>query len=408
MLTKDLLKYKTKKGAIFPEFIPSEDHEALKIAEDMSKIACEGKTLCLSQIEKKWEDAGCDVSRWYPGFKKLLVDRMQWEEVDDSWMKKRWELIREAQSLRMESLLPDLSSFQEAFADSQMTPFTQLAQHLYKDLPEYRCLVDFELFKGCELIHRYNCAQVQGLLIRAQQLKLEIPRKTSIEDKRALFRMLKFHRLIATIDEGEKSRKDEIVIKIDGPLSVVQNRQKYGTKIANFFPWVLHLDKWQISADIEFVQKKKKFTLEISHRTKIVSHYKRFTSYVPEEISCFFENFKKSAEEWDLLPGEDLLNLGKESYCFPDMIFQHKVSKKKVYFELFHKWHKSALIDRLAVLEDNVNHHLVLGVDRNLASGKQFKNMLGESRWFQENGVLFKDFPSVKALSEVLRQKTPM
>ena len=43
---------------------------------------------------------------------------------------------------------------------------------LYSDLPEHRKILSFEVLAPEALLHRYNCAQIQGLILRSSNSRV--------------------------------------------------------------------------------------------------------------------------------------------------------------------------------------------------------------------------------------------
>ena len=100
-----------------------------------------------------------------------------------------------------------------------------------------------------ELLHRYNCAQVQGLLLRSESLMLTLP-ESGPAKLRQLLKYLRFNELLAKIVRDTKKNSKTLILKIDGPLSLFVQTQKYGLNLANFFAAVLLQPKWKIDAQM--------------------------------------------------------------------------------------------------------------------------------------------------------------
>ena len=86
------------------------------------------------------------------------------------------------------------------------------------------------------LLHRYNVALAQAILLRCTAMEVRIWGETPARF-RQLFRAVKFHRLICTIHE---TRGNSYTLKLDGPLSLFSSTQKYGLQLALFLPTLLH------------------------------------------------------------------------------------------------------------------------------------------------------------------------
>ena len=269
---------------------------------------------------------------------------------------------------------------------------SSLSETLYADLPDFRVLKNYKAYSADGLIDRYNCAQIQGLLIRSKRIKFKIYKSSKVE-KRRLIQKLRFLGLMADISVNG----DEMVLEVSGPMSIFDGANAYGLKIANFFPYILLFQKWSLEADVEI--SRKRLSLEVDSKKKISSHYKDFTGHIPEEyekISLMIDKAKAN-DGWKAQVCEDFLNLGQESYCFPDMEFS-KDSSEKVYMEIFHKWHFAELKRRLSVLEKSSPKPLVLAVQKNLTKKDGLDKRLEKLAENGAQGITIFGFPTAKAV----------
>lgn len=399
MLTKDLLKYKIRKGELFPEFLSPSSEGPYKLAELVLAGLIDAKGLSLAELERRWDDSGVSLYSQGAGFKKVVLDQMDWQEPDDLWHEKRLELLLEAQSQRQEHLYPEKEAFQESFAEMKGQSYPELARQLYQDLPEERPVRSTPDFIPETLISRYNCALAQSLLIRCSELRLHLF-DMGVSDLRKLFQSLRFHQLVAEFEPGYE-KGSELRLIISGPLSVLEGAQKYGLKLANFLPRILLCKKWHLSAVIEPGTGKKSAVLNLSHESGLRSHYKEKLSYTPEEFREFYQRFNDESPEWKVSDGTEFIHLGDQSWCFPDFEFRHP-SGKTVHLELFHKWHQGSLPSRIKVLKKNPARNLLLGVCRSLSKKSELKKLLEESEWFQNQGIFFREFPTVKSILTIL------
>ena len=113
MLTKDLLKFKTRKGELFPEFLSPASEGPQKLATLLISGLNEATGLSRAELERRWDDLGAGLFAWSGGFKKVILDQVSWQEPDDSWPEQRMQLILEAQAHRRETLFPAKEAFQE-------------------------------------------------------------------------------------------------------------------------------------------------------------------------------------------------------------------------------------------------------------------------------------------------------
>ena len=269
-----------------------------------------------------------------------------------------------------------------------------LSHQLYSDLPPFQKVIKFRKINGEALLHRYNCAQVQGLLLRSEKIKLNLPESSSA-NLRQLLKYLRFNKLLVKISFKNKKSKS-IDMQIDGPLSMFLHTQKYGLNLANFFPAVLHQPEWKLDATIR-IYKNRTYFLELDQSCGIRSHLKQFLAYVPEEILKLEQHVAKKLPDWTLSSSNDFVPLSGENICFPDYHFKH-VSGRKVSLELFHNWHSATLINRLTQLDAQKKAPLLIGINRDLLKNNDVANKLESSFYFSRFGFLFRDVPTTAML----------
>jgi len=396
MLTKDLLRYRNRKDRVYPTLVDPQDAGLLRVAEGMIAIFQRHVGRRLSELD---EELNCSELGQHPhaaGLRKLLLDRSSEVEDDGAVALRREQLLAQAQKLREEVSFASLLEFQEAFAKAQGSTISLLQEQLYADLPDFRVLEEFETIAATALLHKYNCAQIQGLLMMAEDVEIQI-KNPSLEERRSFFRSLKFQRLMTEIIVGEDAR--DIRCKLSGPLRIFQNAQSYGLRLAQFFPYVLHLKKWSLVAGLKV--KGKYFSLELDQKVGIESHYKKMSVFIPPEITSFIDSFNERGGTYKASVGIDHVPIGQQSYCFPDVTF---VTAKgaKVHLEIFHRWHAGQLGARLNALDQIGLRGLLVGVAEEIAKSTEVSQQLASSTWFKDCGFTFKTVPTPKSVAAAL------
>ena len=402
MLTKCLLKYKIKKGELFPEFVSPSSEGPYRLAQLLLNGLHQAIGLSLAELERRWDDLGAGLYGQSAGFRKILLDHVNWQDTDEHWPEERLALLLEAQKLRQETLFPAKEAFQETFSETNETTFPRLARQLYKDLPEERPLKTVPDFTPETLINRYNCALAQSLIQRSKGISLKLFHMKT-EELRPLFQSLKFHQLVAEFEPGFE-KGTELRLFIDGPLSILDSAQSYGIRLANFFPHILLCNRWEISAEVSSGQGGKTALLKLSNESGLKSHYRTHRAYIPEEFKDFCNRFNNESEDWKVCEGPGFLHIGGQSWCFPDLEFSHK-NGEKILMELFHRWHKGPLSGRIRALKKNPARNLLLGVQRNLLKDRELLLLSEESEWFKQYSLFFRDFPTVKSVLSALGQQ---
>ncbi|MBC7533638.1 MAG: DUF790 family protein [Oligoflexus sp.] len=394
MLTKDLLKYTVRTDKIFPKYVKPNDAEALGFAKHLVEVYASAKGQKQQNLLDRLKQHPKSGSPLFNGLSKLLEDRCAFADSENELEEQRWELFTKAKDLRNSGLM-SISDFQNAMVScSGATSFAQVESQLYGDLPEFRVVQDFEPIDPVDLVHRYNASQIQGLILRSRSLSIIVRDKDAIKKRRFLQR-LKFWRLLAEIDESA----DELKINLSGPLSLFDKSATYGNRLSNFFPNILLMDKWEIKAEVKIGEKV--LGLELDSSKPIKSHYGGFKGYIPAEFKEFINIFNALTEDqrkgWVAIEGEDVLNLGQQSYSVPDFSFQNKKGKR-IHLELFHKWHEMQLKQRVESLKQSSCDELILGVSGELMGPEKVTEMLGKSRASKAKIFSFKRFPTPKAI----------
>ena len=404
MLTKDLVKFRKQGKYVRPNFIATDNSALLQIAEDLLIVYHgqeEGENLTRGEIEELVEPVlkshrDLKLTR---GFNKLILDRCEFSQAEDfDYPTQRREIFLKAAEL----LKQGVENHEEYH--KKMTKNSEFARHdIFADLPENETLTKCKKLFPRELLERYNCAQVQGLLFHASEMEVKVSSPDPAELRR-LFKYLKFFRLLAEIKQlkSPAGEKDTIVmqLKISGPASMLENSRKYGLQLAVFFPAICALQKWQLKADVKLTNKI--YRLNLDETTNLVSHYRNFSAYIPEEIVMFHRLFKEKINDWKISGETPFIKTQKQEIVFPDLNFQNK-DGKIIHLELFHRWHRGALLKRLEFCEANPDLPLLLGVDRALLKG-DLTQLLENSSYFQQKGFLFRDFPGVARVNKLLEE----
>lgn len=402
MLTKDLVRFKVKGTALKPEFIDPSNERLLPIAEQLIDVYrhSEGKARAeLEEASKLVADAADISGILARGLEKLLMDRVDFETgADEDLMAWRQDLfLKTSQALGTQEF-GSLAEYHKVLEEAAGQPHTELAQRLFIDLPENQPVTRFRTLSAERLLHRYNCALVQWLLLHCHALTIETT-QTDAKAWRQFFRRLRFHQLLADIRQP-KRKKGVFQITVDGPLSLFLQTKKYGLSLANFFPAVLHLEDWKLKAEVQ-IGKRKPRTLKLDQTCGIRPISSQFLAHVPEEIRMFQALFAKNEEGWTIEPANAFVLLEGDHYGFPDFTLSHS-SGTEIAMELFHPWHGGQLIQRLDQLDSRDEVSLLVGVDKRLLKDEGIAARLEESPYFKSYGFRFRDMPSPKDVLKLL------
>jgi predicted nuclease of restriction endonuclease-like RecB superfamily len=238
----------------------------------------------------------------------------------------------------------------------------EIERGMFADLDENQVVLGLEVPSPTWLLHRYNIALVQGLLLHARQVTISIT-KPAPKHLRQLFRHIKFQQLMYRIrptDEG-------VVITLDGPASLFGLSTRYGMSLANFFPAVpLQPGPWTLTAELKYRRRNR--PMVIGHEHGLVSHLPDTGTWQSREELWLEERFRKLDSDWTIQPGSEVLNLGGESVVVPDFTFRS--GDRVAHLEVVGVWRKAYLDKRLRLLAEHGHPNLILAVNRRLLGDK--------------------------------------
>lgn len=407
MLTKDLLRYKIQKGQIYPQFVDPTNSELLKVAEQLITVfeaATDDKRSTLLENSKRIIDGTSESPIILRGLEKLLLDRTEFDTApNEELIAFRSRLFTETSRILSQEQFQDYADYHQRVLglidnDSEL-PKTELHDYLYADLPSCQQILSFRSISPEHLLHRYNTAQVQGLLLHCNSLTLRLTDSMTAE-LRQLFKYLRFHQLLSTIQKEKTDSGDIFQITVDGPLNLFYKTKRYGMNLANFFVAVLHQQKWELTAEIQFRNKRpSQFSIDDSCGIKPISQ--QFLAYIPEDIQHFQQMLQNKTDEWKIQPGSQFFPLPGDSYCFPDYQLIHS-SGVEVAIELFHPWHQGHLLTRLKSLSNKTDIPLIIGVSKELEKNATIAEELETSSYFAHYGFTFRDVPTMGTLLPIL------
>ncbi len=403
MLTKDLLRYKTQNGQILPQFVNPADNRLLGIAEQLIAVFEESPAkprATLLESSKHIIDSTPGTPIVKRGLEKLLLDRTEFDTTpNEELIAFRQKLFTETSRLLSQETFENYADYQgKVLAESQPevdpTDGADLTAKLYADLPSRQQVLTFKTLSAEHLLHRYNTAQVQGLLLHSNSLTLKLVDAMTAE-LRQLFKYLRFNQLLSTIRKAEERYQ----ITVDGPLNLFYKTKRYGMNLANFFVAVLHQPKWELTAEIQFRNTGWRLSLDESCGIKPISQ--QFLAYIPEDIQLFQTMLGNKTDDWQIHPGSQFLPLPGDLYCFPDYQLIHK-SGVETAIELFHPWHQGHLIARLNTLAEQQHVSLILGVSKALEKKPLIAEALAASTYFSQFGFIFREVPTIRTLLPIL------
>ena len=350
---------------IEPRYINPNDKNHLQMADDLIAIISEHTGARRAELDRELEEyvgAGTDY-KIIRGLVKLLVDECRFKtasEIDPAE-------IRRALFLKARSFHP-VKARETVIAETarEINCATEvIEENLYADLWGNQRLIDFDRLEARELLDRYNLAQAQALLYRSNEMRLRIEPQDAAHYRR-LFDAIKAYRLIHTIKGNSIKGYD---IRLDGPVSMFHQSQKYGIQMAVFLPALLLCKGWRFTAEIATKMGRHVFFELESSQTELRSHYLDDVSYKPAVEEKLMANWAKSESEWRLETGKEVIDLG-ESAFIPDFIISNE-DGRKFYLEILGFWTPSHLDERVKKFERAGFKNYLLAVSDELRGSRE-------------------------------------
>ncbi len=387
MLTSDLLLTRSRGPYIEPRYVDAADQQCIDLAQSLIDLYAEHAGKPCGELQKALDIHEGDRTdyRIQRGLNKLLYDDYCEFHINSPLPPEelRHEVFTAAREnhpvVRETSLIYPIArdDILEQIALKYEISTAAVLDGLYADLPANHLLATFAVPTPNQLLLRYNVALAQAMLYRCELLRLSVHRNLPARYKQ-LFKFIKFHRLIHTI-EGDVDTGYEIAL--DGPVSLFRHSQKYGLQMAVFLPAPLLCTRWSMQADILRKDgRRQQFVLD--DQSDLVSHYKDQTLYDSLLEETFANRFEKSKTEWALERESEIVNL-KETVMIPDFTFRHPDGRTAL-LEIMGYWRPEYLKRKLEKLRRAQRRDLIVAVSSNLnVSEDDFKDVPGGVFFFK-------------------------
>jgi len=232
------------------------------------------------------------------------------------------------------------------------TSWDEIDRRLYADVMSFQRLEAFEGYAGPEaLLSRYNVAQIQACLYRAERITV-----TATGDFKTILRYAKLARLLHQIERTGPSRYR---IELTGPASALRRTRRYGVSFARFAAALLACRGWSMTAAIA-TPWQTKAQLRLSDRDGYRSHLpppKEFDSSVEES---FAGKFGRKREGWRM-EREGRIVCERQTAFVPDFVFRHD-DGTEVLMEIVGFWTPQYLAEKRRTLRRFRRHRILLAV----------------------------------------------
>jgi predicted nuclease of restriction endonuclease-like RecB superfamily len=275
------------------------------------------------------------------GLAKVLLDRSEFDvraAVDPAELRLR--VFREAArrgpfaARSIEGGRPTAGELWAGLAGELGATAEALEASLYADHADQQVLLRTDVPSPGWLLHRYNLALVQAVLLRCFELRIELVAPTPGR-ARQLARALKFHQLLFAVSPMEEGYR----LTVDGPTSLFGQTTRYGLALSRAFPAVPLHPRWKIAAEIAWNGRTVRMAL--SDTSGLQSHYKELGAYETREAQWFAERFEALGSGWSLSREAEPLRQGPDVVVIPDFTFRRQ--GRVAHLEILGFWRRGSV-----------------------------------------------------------------
>jgi predicted nuclease of restriction endonuclease-like RecB superfamily len=380
MLTSDqsIVEFKASR-AIVDRLTQSTHRHYVKYAESMLAIYRDGQGRQRCQLYRKIDslfadEPDCPVRR-IQAFCKLLDDRSIFQtDPDGKAAKLRLDVFSRITRFHPLVEKPDqLFEHDERKIKAQLSddlglPWSEIEQGLYADVMAYQPLERFEGYPNASaLLSRYNVAQLQACLYRAESMTI-----VTTDDHKTILRYAKLAKLLHDIVRLGPSKYR---ITFSGPASLLRQTRRYGVNFAKFLPALLACKGWQMTASLK-TPWNTSAKLNLSDNDGLTSHLPppdEFDSSLEESLA---KKFGPERDGWKLIREGEILHKHQKTFV-PDFTFRHE-DGTEVLLEIVGFWTPEYLAHRRETLKQFRRRAILIAVpEKSLREGAHIgKNVL--------------------------------
>ena len=315
------------------------------------------------------------------GLRKLVLDRCTFDiEQGAHPASLREELFASAAAAWRDMRPGDRfarAAIVEQYANTRELGADVVDRLLYADLKQHHRLSSFARTDPLSLIADYQLGQSQAVLLKATQVTLVVACDAPAS-VRALFRKMKFLRLLFSIDQiDEKNYR----IRIDGPCSLFDSVTRYGLQLALLLPQLRYCDRWRLSAEILWGKDRRRVKFETSADLEV--QMRRRSSSCPEdagslhqtepskealppELETLLRRFNARNTPWRVRRSTQVWSQPGIGLTIPDLVFKHVDHDRHVYLELLGYWSRKAVWQRVEMAERGLAARVLYAVSSRL------------------------------------------
>ena len=397
MLTKDLLRIRVSpQGEVQPGWLDPGSERDRERAQQLIDLFLTHQGASRGELAEalKLETGQGRDWRILRGLAKLLMDRTEIEVASELDPQRVREVVFEHAAPRHPvDPLARAEVLAQAAVVLDATP-EEVESALFADLAASQRVVRCDAPDAEALLHRYNVALLQGVVMRSAAIELTLP-EPSPKRLRQILRFLKFYRLMVAAERSEDGKGWRL--RVDGPLSVVRQSSRYGVAMANFVPALLLAEDWKMEAGYQRTKGTRKGVLRLDSSFGLRSHYRDTGTWVAPEEKALVGRLRELAAPWTVDEGGSLVDLDGRDVLVPDLVLRNPETGEEALIEIAWRWRKGQLARRWKLLTQAGPENLVLAVcSAQGADGSGLPKLPGPIH-------AFKTTPNVRTLLKLAR-----
>lgn len=358
MLTADLVDVRKKDGALV--LPPLDAKKRLRVVALATEVldavrAAEGHPRAMLEEALETIDVGPREHRLKDGLVKLALDDARFEEPDGEASEALRREVFERAAARRRALAFDRAALLDELAREKSTTPDAIERALFADLREAHTLLEAPHTSPAALADRWDRGRAQAVLLRATRVVVMV-RCSSPHTTRALFRQIKFLRLLCTIAKKEEGVHE---ITIDGPASLFESSTKYGLQLALLLPALDACDAYALHADVLWGKERAPYSFELGGGRGAVAPEGEAEDPAVRDLVAALEKLGAKAR-----PSTEVLDLPGVGLCVPDLEIDREGRKVRV--ELLGFWSRDAVWKRVELVEKGLAPNVVFAVSARL------------------------------------------
>ncbi|HEX4337750.1 MAG TPA: DUF790 family protein [Polyangiaceae bacterium] len=372
MLTADHVRARKKAGELLVRRLDAKERaRAEELATAYLSIAAAHIGRTREELVEAWSEVPVPPRdrKIADGLRKLVEDASELESktpVDP--IELRREIFSAASTERFghEDGRVDRARVLETVAAAHGLTADDVERALYADLKGEQILSGAPRLGAATFVERYDSGQVQAVLLRATRVVADVT--CSVPSAyRALFRELKFRRLLCRIERRDGGYR----IDIDGPFSLFESVTRYGLALALLLPALEECDALALVANVRWGQRREPLVFRhvTSRQPQPVvkgAHPSNRPKGMRDDIAELLEGFRALGSAWKVEENDEILDLPGIGVCVPDLVFSHGKTRERVYFEALGFWSRDAVWRRVELAKSGLSRPVLFAVSSRL------------------------------------------